>query len=94
MFNMGAGELILIAVIAIIFIPPDKLPKAATTLGKYFNQVRNSFQEIKSSIDVNVKNEVKKTLTTSRARINQTETDKKLEPSLEDNHDQPTKNSD
>lgn len=59
MFNMGGGELLLIALVAILVIKPQNLPKAATTAGRWLAQLRTSFEEIKSGIETSLKDEKK-----------------------------------
>ncbi len=52
MFGLGAGEVLLIAVIALIFIGPKKLPELAQSLGRAlreFQKAKNNMaEEIKS----------------------------------------------
>jgi len=50
MLNMGAGELVLVAIIALLVIPPKKIPQVATTLGRWLSQLQKSFQELKSGV--------------------------------------------
>lgn len=48
MLNIGPGELIMICVIALIVLGPDKLPQAMRTAGQVMNQMRrmsNGFQQ-------------------------------------------------
>jgi len=56
MFNVGGGEVIVILLIALIVLGPDKLPGAARQVGKYLNEFRrisSGFQdEIRSAMDV------------------------------------------
>ena len=56
MFNVGGGEIIVILLIALIVLGPDKLPSAARQAGKYLNEFRrmsSGFQsEIRSAMDV------------------------------------------
>lgn len=40
-------EMLVIAVIALIFIGPDQLPEVARTLGRFFNDIRRSTDDIK-----------------------------------------------
>lgn len=47
MFGLGAGELILVLVLALIFIGPEKLPEMATKLGKFVRQIRHALDDIK-----------------------------------------------
>jgi sec-independent protein translocase protein TatB len=55
MFNIGTGEIIVIALIALIVLGPDKLPQAARQVGHYTAEARkiaNGFrQEMKSAMD-------------------------------------------
>lgn len=60
MFNMGPGEIILIAIVALIFIPPDKLPEVATKLGRMYHQFRSNFNELKSGVEHGIKKETDK----------------------------------
>lgn len=47
MFGIGMTEMLVIAVIALIFIGPDQLPEVARTLGRFFNDIRRSTDDIK-----------------------------------------------
>lgn len=63
MFGLGFGELLLIAVIAIIFLGPDKLPGAMVDIAKFFKNVKQTIGTVKDSIEEelhvsDIKNEV------------------------------------
>ncbi|MBX7149176.1 twin-arginine translocase TatA/TatE family subunit [bacterium] len=49
MFNMGGGELIVVGILALILIPPEKLPGVATKLGRYVRTIQRSLEEVKGS---------------------------------------------
>ncbi len=51
MFGMGFGELLLIGIIAILFLGPDKLPEAMVQIAKFFKSFKKSINEAKSSIE-------------------------------------------
>ena len=51
MFGMGLGELFLIAVVAILFLGPDKLPDAMIQIAKFFRSVKRTVNDAKSSLD-------------------------------------------
>jgi Tat protein translocase TatB subunit len=55
MFNVGTGEFVLILVIALIVLGPDRLPTAARQAGKYlaeFRRISNGFQqEFRKAVD-------------------------------------------
>lgn len=55
MFNLGGGELILIGLLAIILIPPKKIPEVAVSLGKFFRQLQHGFDEVKTSMEKSLK---------------------------------------
>jgi len=56
MFNVGGGEVVVILLIALIVLGPDKLPAAARQAGKYLNEFRRmsaGFQdEIRNAMDL------------------------------------------
>jgi sec-independent protein translocase protein TatB len=55
MFNVGAGEIVVILMLALIVLGPDKLPSAARQAGKYLSEFRrmsDGFQrELRDAID-------------------------------------------
>jgi len=50
MFGMGFTEIILIAVMAIIFVGPDKLPSMMVDIAKFFRDVKNTIGTVKDTI--------------------------------------------
>lgn len=50
MFNLGAGEIIVILVLALVFLGPKQLPEMATKLGKVIRDIRKATSDIKSEI--------------------------------------------
>ena len=50
MFGLGIGEILLILAIALIFIGPERLPDLARSLAKGYGEFRRSFDEVKNSI--------------------------------------------
>ena len=51
MFGMGFTEILLIAVIAIIFVGPDKLPSMLVDIAKFFRSVKNTIGTVKETIE-------------------------------------------
>ncbi len=51
MFGMGLGELLLIAIVAIIFLGPDKLPEAMVQIAKTFKKIKGAVADAKDSIE-------------------------------------------
>ncbi|WP_353662971.1 Sec-independent protein translocase protein TatB [Hydrogenimonas sp. SS33] len=55
MFGMGLGELFLIAVVAILFLGPDKLPEAMVQIAKFFRSVKRTVNDAKSAVEEELK---------------------------------------
>lgn len=60
MFGMGFTEILFIAVIAILFLGPDKLPSAMVEIAKFFRNAKKTIGSVKDSLEeeMNV-NEIK-----------------------------------
>ena len=55
MFGIGFTELLLIAIIAILFLGPDKLPTALVDMAKFIKSVKKTIGEAKSSLEEEMK---------------------------------------
>ncbi|MCF6310582.1 MAG: Sec-independent protein translocase protein TatB [Sulfurimonas sp.] len=57
MFGMGFTEIMIIAVIAILFLGPDKLPSAMVEIAKFFRSAKSTIGTMKKSLEeeLNVK---------------------------------------
>jgi sec-independent protein translocase protein TatB len=51
MFDIGPSEILLICVIALIVVGPERLPGAVKTAGMWIGRFRRSFYKIKSEIE-------------------------------------------
>lgn len=51
MFGMGFFEILLIVIIGIIVLGPEKLPKAIIEITKFINKLRTSVEEVKTTLD-------------------------------------------
>ena len=51
MFGLGFTEIMIIAVIAILFLGPDKLPSAMVEVAKFFKNVKSTVGTVKESIE-------------------------------------------
>lgn len=47
MFGVGATELVLILVLALIFVGPKKLPEVARTFGKTYRELQSALESIR-----------------------------------------------
>jgi len=55
MFGIGFTEILLISVIAILFLGPDKLPDAMIQIAKFIKSVKKTVGEAKSSLEEEMK---------------------------------------
>ena len=51
MFGMGFTEILIIAVIAILFMGPDKLPGAMVEIAKFFRTVKKTVGDVKDTLE-------------------------------------------
>lgn len=57
MFGLGAGEILLIAVFALIFIGPKKLPELAKNLGRSLREFQKAKDELLHQVHTNDTND-------------------------------------
>lgn len=55
MFGIGFTELLLISIVAILFLGPDKLPQTMIEIAKFIKSVKKTIGEAKSSLDEEMK---------------------------------------
>ena len=51
MFGMSFGEILLIAIIAILFLGPEKLPDAMVKVAKFFKSFKKGIHDAKETIE-------------------------------------------
>jgi len=51
MFGMSFGEILIIAIIAILFLGPEKLPDAMVKIAKFFKSFKKSINDAKETIE-------------------------------------------
>ena len=51
MFGLGFTEILIIAVIAVLFLGPDKLPSAMVDIAKFFRQMKKTVGSVKDSLE-------------------------------------------
>src|SRR3954463_3262556 len=65
MFDIGFSELMVIAIVALIVIGPERLPKVARTLGHLFGRMQRYVNDVKADISREMELEELKKLQTS-----------------------------
>lgn len=56
MFDIGFWEMTLIALVALVVLGPERLPRAARTVGLWVNRARRMLGEVKADIDREIRN--------------------------------------
>ena len=51
MFDIGFSELLIIFVVALLVIGPERLPAVARKMGLYLGKIKRSFQSIKDEVE-------------------------------------------
>ncbi len=71
MFGMGFAEILIIGVMAILFLGPDKLPEAMVQIAKFFKSVKTTVASAKSSIEEELHiEEIKKEANSYKQQLN------------------------
>lgn len=65
MFDIGASEIFVIGVVALIVIGPERLPRVAKTLGHLFGRLQRYVSEVKSDINREIELEELRALKTT-----------------------------
>ncbi|BCX79667.1 hypothetical protein LBC_11290 [Campylobacter sp. 19-13652] len=55
MFGMSLPEILIIAIIAVLFLGPDKLPEAMVQIAKFFKTVKKGVNDAKASFESEIK---------------------------------------
>jgi len=70
MFDIGMGELGLIAVVGLLVLGPERLPRVARTAGALLRKARNSWQSVRSDIERELAAEdIKRTMQQTAAQL-------------------------
>lgn len=61
MFELGLAEIIICAIVVIVFFKPHEIPQLLRDIGKFINKIKNSANEIRDEIESlgDVKDEIK-----------------------------------
>lgn len=51
MFQLGFGEILLLGLVAVLVIPPEKLPKVAQKLGRFLHQLKSSVKTVQGHLE-------------------------------------------
>ena len=74
MFDIGFGELLLIGVVALVVLGPERLPKAARFAGLWVRRARNQWDSVKQELERELHaEELKRNLSDVRQSMQQAE---------------------
>lgn len=62
MFNIGMGEMIIVAVVALFVFGPGKLPEVARAVGKGLREFRKAMQDVADDLNAEEIREVKESI--------------------------------
>lgn len=51
MFGLGAGEIVIVLILALIFLGPERLPGLAQSLGKLVREAKKAVGDLKNDLD-------------------------------------------
>ena len=89
MFGMGFAEILIIGVIAILFLGPDKLPETMIQIAKFFKSVKTTVASAKSSIEEELHiEEIKKEANSYKQQLTDATNDIKNTTGLADLNDE------
>ncbi|MCC6273602.1 MAG: twin-arginine translocase TatA/TatE family subunit [Deltaproteobacteria bacterium] len=57
MFGLGGGEIVIVLLLAVIILGPKEIPRVATQLGKLFRQLKFAADDLKSTVEKELKDE-------------------------------------
>lgn len=88
MFNIGTFELLLICIIALLVLGPERLPGAVRTAGLWIGRFRRSFYKVKAEIERELNaDEIRRQLHNESIMAELEETKSEVEGIAKDTHD-------
>ncbi len=83
MFDIGFAELLLLAVVGLLVLGPERLPEAARTLGVMLGRVRRSFNSLRDEVQRELRaDELRTRLEAERKSLGLEELGRSLQESL------------
>lgn len=85
MFDIGFTELLLLAVVALLVLGPERLPEAARTAGLLLGKLRSGFESIRSEVQRELQaEELRQKLEAERQRLGLDDIRKSIEDTVND----------
>ncbi len=87
MFGFGLMEILLIAIVAIIALGPEKLPSAMVDIAKFFRKIKSGLEDAKSTLDNELKiSELKSEAEKYKAQVENLKASANIETILTDDY--------
>ncbi|HIE1843223.1 Sec-independent protein translocase protein TatB [Pseudomonas aeruginosa] len=84
MFDIGFSELLMVALVALVVLGPERLPGAARMAGLWIGRLKRSFNSIKTEVEREIGvDEIRRQLTNEQILSMELEAEKKLSKKLE-----------
>ncbi|HJE02370.1 Sec-independent protein translocase protein TatB [Aliarcobacter thereius] len=84
MFGMGITEILLIAIVAVIALGPEKLPDAMVKIARLFNSVKKGLNDAKTTLDKELNiSELKEEANKFKAQIEETKASLNVESNFD-----------
>ncbi len=84
MFNLGVFEILILLVLALVFVGPEKLPELARTVARLLNELRHATDDItRSVLDAKPSNPFDKDTLLGELDLDKASTEAKTEKKLE-----------
>lgn len=74
MFDIGFFELTIVAIVALLVVGPERLPKMARTAGLWLGKTRTIINNVKHEIDQELKTDELQRILTEQAKLPELET--------------------
>lgn len=85
MFDIGFAELVVLAVVGLLVLGPERLPEAARTLGVMIGRLRRSFNSLRDEVQRELEaEELRKRLEAERKQLGLEELARSIEQSVRD----------
>ncbi len=59
MFGLGFGEILVVLLLILVFVGPERIPETARALGKWYHELRHAVDGVKSAFEEDIKSKDK-----------------------------------
>jgi len=59
LFGLGFGEILVVLLLILVFVGPERIPETARALGKWYHELRHAVDGVKSAFEEDIKSKDK-----------------------------------